>query len=57
MAAIGQWLGDVPAYFIQNFTDSGDVLASGLSGFTPSELTALLEAVKPYVPAARVRGM
>ena len=57
MAAIGQWLGAVPAYFIQNFTDSGDVLASGLSGFTPSELTALLEAVKPYIPAARVRGM
>ncbi|MBQ9735176.1 MAG: anaerobic ribonucleoside-triphosphate reductase activating protein [Clostridia bacterium] len=57
MRAIGEWLGDVPAYFIQNFTDSGDVLVGGLSGFTPSELTALLDAVKPYIPSARVRGM
>lgn len=56
MAAIGKWLGDVPHYFIQNFSDAGEVLTEGLSGFTPSELDALLAAVQPYIPTARIRG-
>ena len=56
MKEIGAWLGDVPHYFIQNFSDAGEVLTEGLSGFTPSELDALLAAVLPYVPNARVRG-
>lgn len=57
MKEIGMWLGDVPRYFIQNFSDAGEVLSDGLSGFTPSELGALLAAVKPYIPNAKVRGL
>ena len=56
MRKIGAWLGDVPHYFIQNFSDAGEVLTGGLSGFTPSELDALLAAVLPFIPSARVRG-
>ena len=56
MKEIGMWLGDVPRYFIQNFSDAGEVLSAGLSGFAPSELDALLAAVLPYIPNARVRG-
>ncbi|MBR0303179.1 MAG: anaerobic ribonucleoside-triphosphate reductase activating protein, partial [Clostridia bacterium] len=40
--AIGKWLGDVPAYFIQKFTDSGDVLGEGYSAFPDEEMTSLL---------------
>lgn len=57
MREIGAWLGDVPHYFIQNFSDAGEVLTGGLSGFTPSELKALCDAVLPYVPNAKVRGL
>ena len=56
MREIGAWLGDVKHYFIQNFSDAGEVLRAGLSGFTPSELDALHAAVLPYIPNARVRG-
>ena len=56
MREIGAWLGDVPRYFIQNFSDAGEVLTSGLSGFTPSELDKLLAAILPFVPNARIRG-
>ena len=56
MRKIGAWLGDVPHYFIQNFSDAGEVLTDGLSGFTPSELDALLASVLPFIPSARVRG-
>lgn len=57
MVSIGKWLGDVPRYFLQNFTDSGDVLSSGLEGFTPSEMASLLSAVRPYIPNAQLRGL
>ena len=56
MKEIGAWLGDVPRYFIQNFSDAGEVLSHGLSGFTPCELDALRDAVLPYIPNAKVRG-
>ena len=57
MARIGEWLGDVPRYFLQNFTDSGDVLTEGLEGFTPGEMASLLAAVRPYIPNAQLRGV
>ena len=57
MKEIGRWLGDVPHYFIQNFSDAGEVLTDGLSGFIPSELEGLLLAVKEYVPNAKIRGL
>ena len=57
MKEIGRWLGDVPRYFIQNFSDAGEVLTDGLSGFIPSELEGLLLAVKEYIPNAKIRGL
>ena len=57
MREIGAWLGDVAGYFIQNFSDRGEILTEGLSGFTPSELEGLLAAVKPSIPSAKIRGL
>ncbi len=57
MRRIGAWLGDVPRYFLQNFSDAGEVLTDGLSGFLPSEMQKLLEAVLPFIPNAKIRGM
>ena len=56
LKALGQWLRGEEAYFIQNFRDTGDLVGQGLSAFSEEELQQLLEAVKPYLPNAQVRG-
>ena len=56
-AAIGEWLGDVPAYFIQRFVDSGQLLGSGFDAFTPEEMERLLATVRVHVPSAQLRGV
>ena len=56
-AAIGEWIGDVPAYFIQRFVDSGQLLGSGFSAFTDEEMERLLTTVREQVPSAQLRGM
>ncbi|MBQ7089444.1 MAG: anaerobic ribonucleoside-triphosphate reductase activating protein [Clostridia bacterium] len=55
--AIGEWIGDVPAYFIQRFVDSGQLLGSGFAAFSPEEMEHLLTAVRRYVPSAQLRGV
>ena len=37
--------------------DSGNLLGSGISAMAKPELEALLSAVKPYIPAAELRGV
>ena len=55
--AIGKWLGDVPAYFIQKFTDSGDVLGDGYSSFSDEEMTSLLAIARIHIKSAALRGV
>ena len=55
--AIGRWIGDVPAYFIQRFVDSGQLLGSGCDAFTPEEMERLLATVRVHVPTAQLRGV
>lgn len=56
MKEIGRWLGGAEKYYIQPFVDSGNLLGGGVSALTEAELNALLEAVLPYIPAAKIRG-
>ena len=55
--AIGRWIGDVPAYFIQRFVDSGQLWGSGFDAFTPEEMEHLLATVRVHVPSAQLRGV
>ena len=55
--AIGRWIGDVPAYFIQRFVDSGQLLGSGCDAFSPEEMERLLTTVRKHVPSAQLRGV
>ena len=55
--AIGRWIGDVPAYFIQRFVDSGQLLGSGFDAFSPEEMERLLTTVRKYTPSAQLRGV
>ena len=58
-AAIGQWLVGTERYFIQGFVDSGDILGGGDSfhAASPEKAKACLEAVKAYIPNAKLRGV
>ena len=56
MAELAAWIQGDSKYYLQNFKDSGHVIASGLSGFTGEELRQLLAAVKQCLPRAEVRG-
>lgn len=57
MERIGQWIRGADAYYLQAFRDSGALIASGCGGLPPAEMQKLLDAVKPYVPNARLRGI
>lgn len=57
MRKIGAWIQGAPRYYLQQFTDSGDVLEEGLSAFDKKESEALLAAVLPFVPTAALRGL
>ena len=57
LEAVGRWLAGAKHYYIQCFTDSGDLIAPGLSPCSRAELDALLEAVRPHIPAAELRGV
>ena len=54
--SIGRWLGDGVSLFLQPFSDSGDILSSGMSGYSAAEMNELLEAVREFVPLAQIRG-
>ena len=56
-AAIGEWIGGAERYFLQKFTDSGDLIGEGLSAPSNEKLRACLTAVLPYVPSASLRGV
>lgn len=60
MEEIGKWIAGTKNYFLQMFKDSGDTLCGeeNASRFAISRQDAerLLDAVKPYLPNAALRG-
>lgn len=54
--AIGAWIRGAERYYLQTFADSGDLIGEGLSAPTPEKMEACLRAVRPFVPAAVLRG-
>ena len=57
LEAIGKWLSGTENYHLQSFVDSGDLVGTGVSGFTKEETEALRQAVLPYIPNTRLRGI
>ena len=53
-----RWIAGAKEYYLQQFKDSGDVIAiDGLGPYNEREMRELCEAVREFVPAARVRGV
>ena len=44
-------------YFLQGFTDSGDLISEGLSAYSEEEMKHLLARVKTVLPCASLRGV
>ncbi len=58
-AEIGKWIKGAKRYYLQGYTDTGDMLgdASKMSALSGEEMRQCLEAVLPYVPEAGLRGV
>ncbi len=56
-AAMAEWIAGAQRYYLQGFVDSGELIGSGLRAFSAEEMQALLEIVRPKVPAAALRGV
>ena len=44
-------------YFLQSFTDSGDILTEGCSPCSKETLNEMLAAAREYIPGAQLRGV
>lgn len=53
-----RWIRGAKEYYLQQFKDSGDVLAiEGLGAFDEKEMHALADAAAEFVPSVQVRGV
>ena len=57
IVSIAKWIQGAPKYFLQQFKDSGALIGSGFSAYSPEEMARILEAVKPFIPGAELRGI
>ena len=52
-----QWIKGAKKYYLQSFTDSGDLISDGLSSCTAEEMEELLKIARKYIPQAELRGV
>lgn len=55
--AIGEWCQGAPHYYLQNFVDSGNLIAEGCHGVEPLELQAFAEIARPFFKEVGIRGV
>ena len=55
--AIGQWLHGSRHYYIQNFTDSGNLIGTGMTGFSPEELKEFAVSLQADFQHIGLRGI
>ena len=55
---IGPWIEGCERYFLQSFTEAGEVLEPGVfSAFSAEELEGFAALVRPYVGSVALRGI
>jgi len=57
LLTIARWISGADKYFLQGFIDSGEILRSGLTAYSKSEMRRLLDSVKKELPATELRGV
>ena len=56
-AAIGAWLQGARHYYLQQFQDSGHLVGTGCTPFTPEEMEAARRAAAVCLPQTTIRGL
>lgn len=55
---IGEWIRGAREYYLQSFSNSGDLISGeGLGAFSGDEMQTFLGVVEPNVPSVALRGM
>lgn len=57
IAQLAKEIAGAERFFLQTFTDSGDLIGEGLSAYSAEEMEELLALIKPYIPSAELRGI
>ncbi|MCR5664717.1 MAG: anaerobic ribonucleoside-triphosphate reductase activating protein [Oscillospiraceae bacterium] len=58
LRAAAAWIRGAKEYYLQQYRDSGDVIAAeGLGAFTDEEMAAFAEDLRTIVPTVRLRGV
>ncbi|MEG0972016.1 MAG: anaerobic ribonucleoside-triphosphate reductase activating protein [Lachnospiraceae bacterium] len=57
MDEIGRWLKDAPAYYLQNYTESDNVISPGFTPCSIEELKQFQERAARYIPSTLLRGV
>ncbi len=59
IGAIGEWIAGAPHYFLQGFTDSGNLIgdASVLHAVSKEKMEQMREAAARFVPSTALRGV
>ena len=55
--SITKWIKGAEQYFLQAFTDSGDLIGSGLSACSATEMEDLLVVAQETLPCTKLRGI
>ena len=54
---IGEWISGAKAYYLQSFIDSGDIIGSNMSCYSPEEMKQILAFARKNIPQAELRGI
>ncbi len=57
LVKISHWIPKDVNYFLQSFVDSGELIGSNVSGYSPDEMRELIAAVRETIPGANLRGV
>lgn len=55
--AIGQWIGNACAYFLQGYRDSDQVISPGFSAYTLEELKVFQTLLSSWIEHVEIRGV
>jgi pyruvate formate lyase activating enzyme len=53
---IGSWLVGAKKYYLQKFSDSGDLIKEGYHSYSDEIMKQALDIIKKYMPTAEIRG-
>ena len=58
LAGAARWISGAKEYYLQQYKDSGDIIApDGIGAFTDDEMRQLLARVREVIPSAELRGV